>query len=438
MKRRGVIAIALAAVICAATWTFGHGLSATLRIEPERIEDARARFETERASRADKMYVTGAHIDISERTPWTREGGEWTAAVVSDGARFLRVLVRATGSIEGELTIEGEDGVAHRIEARRFAETVEAWSPAILGEVALLRWRGAASPPLRVVRVAHGFEDLFAYVRSPEKEANCYIDAVCEDDWASVRRGVAYYDFAAQGFSAVCTGALIGDAKDTGIPWFLTAHHCVGNQATAASVQAFWNYETQSCNGPLIPDSQLKSNIGADYMAGTGEYKSDFALLRFDDDPPSVAESLDWSTDAVAGSEQLTVIHHPGGAFKRISHGLLEGDDSSWWFVRYTESSTEGGSSGAPLFNAGKKIVGQLFGGYASCFDMNEIDEYGKLSRSYADGLANYIGPDADDNPQPEDPNEPPAILDDDDDDNDDGGDSLKAQEKEDGGCCGC
>ena len=404
---------------------------------PTKIDAARARFEVERAARADKMYVTGAHIDIDERTPWTREGDAWTVAVVSDGARFLRVLARATGPVAGELTIEGADGAALAIDSARFAESGEVWSPAVSGDTAVLRWRGAVSPPMNIVRVTHGFEDLFAYVRGGAKEANCYIDAVCEDDWASVRRGVAYYEFEAQGFAAVCTGALIGDAKDTGIPWFLTAHHCVNNQAAAASVQAFWNFETQSCNGPLVPVSQIKYNSGADYMTGTGEYKSDFALLRFDDDPPSVARFLDWTTNAVSADEQLTVIHHPGGAYKRISHGVLEGDDSSWWFVRYTESSTEGGSSGAPLFNANKKIVGQLFGGYASCFDMNEIDEYGKISRSYSDGLANYIGPDADDNPQPEDPGDPPVILDDDDDDAG-GEDALKTQGSDDGGCCGC
>ncbi len=437
MRPRRFVMVLIAAVF-AATWTAGHESDAQLRIAPERIEAARAQFESERAARADKMYLTGAHIDIPERTPWTREGDEWTTAVVSDGARYLRLLIRTSGALDGELAIEGEDGAPRAIEARRFTETGEVWSPAMPGDIVVLRWRGVAPPPLRVVRVSHGFEDLFAYVRGPAKEADCYIDATCEDDWATARRGVAYYEFEAQGFSAVCTGALMGDAKGTGIPWFLTAHHCVGNQATAATVQAFWNYETQSCNGPLVPGSQLKYSLGADYMTGTGEYKSDFALLRFDDDPPSVAEYLDWTTDSVATDEQITVIHHPGGAYKRISHGVLEGDDSSWWFVRYTESSTEGGSSGAPLFDQSKRIVGQLFGGYASCFDMNEIDEYGKLSRSYSDGLANYIGPDADDNPQPEDPGDPPTIPDDDDDDDDDGDDSLKAQDDDDGGCCGC
>ena len=44
---------------------------------------------------------------------------------------------------------------------------------------------------------------------------------------------------------------------------------------------------------------------------------------------------------------------------------------------------TEGGSSGSPLFNQNKQIVGTLSGGSSSCEKPNGANTYGKLYRNY-------------------------------------------------------
>ena len=43
---------------------------------------------------------------------------------------------------------------------------------------------------------------------------------------------------------------------------------------------------------------------------------------------------------------------------------------------------TEGGSSGSPIFNQSKRIVGQLSGGSSTCNSPNYSDLYGKMSEN--------------------------------------------------------
>ena len=44
---------------------------------------------------------------------------------------------------------------------------------------------------------------------------------------------------------------------------------------------------------------------------------------------------------------------------------------------------TEGGSSGSPIFDQNKRVVGQLSGGSSSCFNTNYSDLYGKMSENW-------------------------------------------------------
>ena len=70
--------------------------------------------------------------------------------------------------------------------------------------------------------------------------------------------------------------------------------------------------------------------------------------------------------------------------------------DLNYWSVVYTESSTEGGSSGSALINSNGQIIGQLTGGNASCdVPLNNpdyYDVYGQFGKSWNLGLAAYLG----------------------------------------------
>ena len=53
-----------------------------------------------------------------------------------------------------------------------------------------------------------------------------------------------------------------------------------------------------------------------------------------------------------------------------------------WAVLKWDVGTTEDGSSGSPLFNQQHRVVGQLHGGDASCFN-DTVDYYGKFSYSW-------------------------------------------------------
>jgi PKD repeat protein len=125
---------------------------------------------------------------------------------------------------------------------------------------------------------------------------------------------------------------------------------------------------------------------------------SDFALLELDD-PPNPDWDLHWagwdrtSTDPPSA----VTIHHPSTDEKRISFeddpttttsylgSSSPGNGSHIRVADWDLGTTEGGSSGSPLFNPDGRVVGQLHGGYAACGN-NEPDWFGRLSVSWAGG----------------------------------------------------
>ena len=76
--------------------------------------------------------------------------------------------------------------------------------------------------------------------------------------------------------------------------------------------------------------------------------------------------------------------------------GAAMAQELNWWSVIYTDSSTEGGSSGSALLNGDGQITGQLTGGNASCDvplnDPNYYDLYGQFGKSWNLGLSDYLG----------------------------------------------
>jgi len=66
-----------------------------------------------------------------------------------------------------------------------------------------------------------------------------------------------------------------------------------------------------------------------------------------------------------------------------LSYGYQRPGDSHWRVTRWDRGTTEGGSSGSPLFDTNNRIIGQLHGGSASCRNMSGWDGYGKIAKSW-------------------------------------------------------
>ncbi|MBQ6725197.1 MAG: trypsin-like peptidase domain-containing protein [Bacteroidales bacterium] len=255
--------------------------------------------------------------------------------------------------------------------------------------------RGASE--LTLSTVIHGYRDIFfksdkgAYGTS----GSCNININCPEgaNWQLEKRGVALI---LNRGSAHCSGALINNTSNDGTPYFLTANHCVSGYGSNPSNFVFvFMHESATCSGTSGPT--IYSVNYASLIANASN--SDFALLKLNDTVPLSYNPLylGWSRSTAAPTS-MTCIHHPSGDLKKISHAgagtsstYLDNtsDDGTHWCVsRWLQGTTEGGSSGSPLFNQNHQIIGQLHGGDASCSDRQGSDYYGKFSYSWTNNNA--------------------------------------------------
>ncbi len=215
---------------------------------------------------------------------------------------------------------------------------------------------------------------------------------------------------------AFCTGFLINNTANDCTPYFMTARHCGINSSNAASLVVYWNYENSFCravgssqNAAPGNGDQSVFNTGAIWRAAFAG--SDMTLIEFDD---PIAEEADaffagWNRANSTPSKGVAV-HHPNAQEKRISF-----EDSSLQLTGYLSTNTsnnadhlrvvdwdlgttEGGSSGSPLFDENQRVVGQLHGGSAGCG--NDLsDWYGRIYTSWTGGytassrLSNWLDP---------------------------------------------
>lgn len=240
----------------------------------------------------------------------------------------------------------------------------------------------------------------------------CMINAMCPDydDWCDQRRSVALIIRVITGAGAIrwCSGSLLTNERRDGKPYFLTAFHCIDNDPENNSIEQsekdeiqnwifVFNYQSPNCNNPPTEPSLLQSINGATYI--NSHHKSDYALLQLNQRPPQDYNVFynGWSNDNSDMTETGVCIHHPSGDIKKISE--WEKKTSFYpkhWRVKYTAGSTEGGSSGSPLFNSNGYVVGQLHSGSAACGN-NGSDYFGRFDKSWFKyGLDVILNPNGD------------------------------------------
>ncbi|NQY68049.1 MAG: trypsin-like peptidase domain-containing protein [Flavobacteriales bacterium] len=245
-----------------------------------------------------------------------------------------------------------------------------------------------------ITNVTHGFVDLKSISKAFGGSQNCEINVSCPegDGWESEISSVALIMVGSQGF---CTGTLLNNELEDGTPYLLTAEHCIAGHEPLEDWIFRFNFDSPECITQNITTTQ--SLAGAQLRASNIE--TDFILLELDDTPPesyNVAYS-GWSRDDVTGN--TTCIHHPNADVKKISKDFdiptqteqLNVDNNEMldvWRVVWEEGTTEGGSSGSPLFNSNHQVVGQLFGGAASCSNMLGSDFYGRFGVSWNNGTS--------------------------------------------------
>ncbi len=283
------------------------------------------------------------------------------------------------------------------------------YSPYVPGERVVIKLvvpaAAAAQVDLAVAGVTHGYRGFFEADRGVLKSGSCNVDVACSlgNGWGDQIDSVGHYTFVQSGSSYVCTGSLIANTGNTTAPLFLTANHCVSSSAVANSVVVYWNYQSGSCRTPGSSSSgtPLSRSIATHSQSGStlvaNHSASDFALLRLNQDVPAASGPFWSGWDRRDQSYSSAVgIHHPAGHEKRISNttqalgitGYLQssgGGTTHLRVPRWTNGTTEGGSSGSGLWNADQRLIGQLHGGYAACGNTRD-DWYGRLAVSWNGG----------------------------------------------------
>ncbi|MGA9422842.1 MAG: trypsin-like peptidase domain-containing protein, partial [Rhodanobacteraceae bacterium] len=307
--------------------------------------------------------------------------------VTSPEARALRVGIRVDAIADGvELRVFGsvEPGrIVGAITATQIrASLVDGrvyWTPHTDGETQTLEWyvpAGHATTGLRIrlTGVSHmltAAEDGFVMPKAacsdgtgPNCAAPCEVDAVCDDNLGSGYQAsvssVALMEFMDNGSGFLCTGTLLDDTVNSRTPYVYSANHCIGDQASASTLNTFWFAQNTNCGGPIVPPPTLTElTNGSDLLYG--DASSDVTLLRLRDTPPDGAFFAGWDASHLALNTGIAILHHPLGDGTKISQGtaaqyissVTVQDDGSVIHdligVGFTSGIVEGGSSGSGL-----------------------------------------------------------------------------------------
>lgn len=231
---------------------------------------------------------------------------------------------------------------------------------------------------ISIGQVTHGYRSVLDFGDSGacNNNVNCPEGAA----WQTEKRSVLLI---LVGGNAACTGALINNTAQDGTPYFLTADHCLGGSVSNWVFR--FNYESPGCANVNGPTNQSVS--GATLRANNSA--SDFALLELSSNPPASYNPYFAGWSRITTTPPSSVgIHHPSGDIKKISFEndpLLVtnwGGADCWHVQAWDDGTTEPGSSGSPLFDDQHRIIGQLYGGQASC-SFNFNDYYGRFSTSW-------------------------------------------------------
>ena len=241
-----------------------------------------------------------------------------------------------------------------------------------------------------------------------DADISCMVDVNCEegDAWQNEKKSVCHMIQRIGESGFLCTASLLNNTAEDFKPLILTARHCAydfDNNVVADSLDMLkWSFvfhkELEGC-GSEYSSAVLKTMTGCKLLANTGmEGGSDGMLLLLND---MIPESYDvfyngWDRRDVAAASGVS-IHHPKGDYKKIStfderavtntfpSTEFTGEKNAHWNITFKatvngRSVTHCGSSGSPLYNENKLVVGTLSGGNSSCTFLRGLNLYGKMS----------------------------------------------------------
>ncbi len=240
---------------------------------------------------------------------------------------------------------------------------------------------------LTLTQVSVGFLDIFSGNENKDDRFGysgpCNMDINCSagDEWQEEKRSVVRILIRNV---ELCTGVLMNAVINDPIPYILSAGHGIESQDDATNSVFVFGYESPYCHGP--DGSVNKSISGASLIARNGDHL-DFTLVRLSRIPPFTYYPYyaGWNASDDTPIPPVVTIHHPMGDVKKISvdnDAPVSSDypntgydkNTFWKILQWDVGTTEGGSSGAPLFDVHHHVTGTLSGGDAHCG--NSVNDY--------------------------------------------------------------
>jgi PKD repeat protein len=354
-------------------------------------------------SKMDVPYRYGKVFDVNYDLS---NSGTWET--LADGSRVWRLAVSSTGALsinffftdffmpkgamlyvynEDKSTLLGNFSELNNNDAGKLAVAPTLGSKSIIEYYEPVYSKNKGS--LKLSQVVHAYRDIFGVLTMDELECNVNINCPVGAPWVEQKRSVTRITFNQGGSGYLCTGSLMNNSLQDRSLLYLTAEHCAPDDH--ASMTFYFNYENPTCYGSGGPLSQTLS--GATLKASN--YATDFRLVQINGTLPASYNGYfnGWDRTGANPTNEIA-IHHPGGANKKISFDNNPATTSSgfggrltngFWQVIWDIGMTEGGSSGCPLYDQNKRVIGQNLGGATSqCSNPQIVTKvFGKLSRSW-------------------------------------------------------
>lgn len=352
--------------------------------------------------------------------------GGWS--VLPDGKRTWRLQIEAKDAIalmlsfkdfyipeNGKFFIYSADKT-HLIGAfthRTNPPTKEYATEFLAGDRIILEYEAGSPengcPRIAIDAVGYGYNHLHVSRTKDDLRSgvsgSCMVNINCEEGeaWQTEKNGICQMTLPIGQSVYLCSGSLVNNTAEDLKPYILSAYHCIDldvpvGETNFSRYTFYFHYERVGCENSSNFVS-YKTITGCKKMAGIPlSGGSDGLLLLLNQAIPEDYNVYynGWDRSNTAATSGVG-IHHPAGDYMKIStfsktattstwHGTdkTEGAANAHWTVSFDATSnghsvTEGGSSGSPLFNQDKLIVGTLSGGASSCEKPNDINVYGKL-----------------------------------------------------------
>jgi lysyl endopeptidase len=393
-------------------------------INPPDLKNALARDRAEEAAGSKLLYIAepiATNINFQKQASWASDGkmdyGRFTLR--ARGAQTLSINFSDFELPEGtEMYIYSKGGemITGPITTAENNE-LKTWGSAIYkgDEVTVeVKLPAAVRDALsfRITNLAYGYKQLFA-----EKTAgfglagNCHTNVLCPagNNWTEERNAVAF--IATSTGAVLCSGAMVMNTANNNTPYVLTANHCFDFNNNVGGWRVFFQAWSPTCTPSQNNDGILFNGTTLRARWAT----SDFCLVQLNQTPAcnSGIRYAGWTRSTTAATSGAG-IHHPRGDVMKISTyttALARENNpvrcnttapgTRHWVVLWNQGVTEPGSSGSPLFDQNRRIVGQLAGGPSACDQPANCrqDMYGRFDDSWAGGgtnasrLSNWLDP---------------------------------------------